>query len=104
MKHITTIIVFVICILAVGSWTYAQGRNGGCGRCRVNGAANCGANFVDKNGDGICDNAGLRGAGNGRGQGCRFRANTTDNTSVKGPNFVDKNGDGICDNIQQTQE
>lgn len=35
----------------------------------------CGRNFVDKDGDGICDNY----AGGGR-------------------NFVDKDGDGICDN------
>jgi hypothetical protein len=104
MKRITTIIIFIICVLATGSWTFAQGRNGGCGRCNGNGAANSGANFVDKNGDGICDNAGLRGAGNGRGNGCRFQAKASGNASVKGPNYVDKNGDGICDNIQQAQE
>jgi hypothetical protein len=46
---------------------------------------NQGANFVDEDGDGICDNCGTgsRGAMNGN----------------QGPNFVDQDGDGICDNI-----
>lgn len=41
-----------------------------------------GANFVDKNNDGVCDNR-----GSGRFQG-------------RGPNFVDANNDGICDHRQ----
>lgn len=40
--------------------------------------------FVDKNGDGICDNKGKLGKGNGT---CAF---------------VDKDGDGICDNVKKT--
>ena len=38
--------------------------------------AYCGTNYVDANGDGICDN---------RGTGC-------------GRNYLDANGDGVCDN------
>ena len=36
-----------------------------------------GTNFVDTNGDGVCDNAG----------------------TGTGVNFVDANGDGVCDNV-----
>jgi hypothetical protein len=45
---------------------------------------NKGANYVDKNNDGICDN--------------RTTAKSTKNFS--GRNFIDKNNDGICDNRQ----
>ena len=43
---------------------------GGTGTCS-------GTNFVDANGDGVCDNAG----------------------TGTGVNFVDANGDGVCDNV-----
>jgi hypothetical protein len=48
------------------------------------------ANFADKDGDGVCDNAGTH-KGTGKGKGCR---------SIKGckANFVDTNKDGVCDN------
>ena len=39
-------------------------------------------NYVDANGDGICDNTGRRMSGMGQGGGS---------------NFVDENNDGICD-------
>ena len=42
-----------------------------------------GPNFVDKDGDGICDN---------------YTANHGKNGQRKGKGFVDANGDGICDN------
>ena len=34
MKRMTTIILFAICFLAIGSWSYAQckGCGGGCGK------------------------------------------------------------------------
>lgn len=48
--------------------------------------ANYRINFVDANGDGICDNTGLR-SSNGKG-----------NARVSGRNFVDTDGDGVCDN------
>lgn len=43
------------------------------------GEAGCGRYFVDADGDGICDNAGRGGAGCGR-------------------YFIDADGDGVCDN------
>lgn len=45
---------------------------------------NCGTcgNYVDADGDGVCDN---RGSGQGAGQG-------------QGANYVDADGDGVCDN------
>jgi hypothetical protein len=49
-----------------------QGGTGGTGTCT-------GTNFVDADGDGVCDNAGT-GAGAGTG-------------------FVDADGDGVCDNM-----
>ncbi len=43
-------------------------------------------NFIDEDGDGICDNTGLY-IGSGRGKG------------INGGRFVDNNGDGLNDNI-----
>ncbi len=45
------------------------------------GQGNC-SDFVDEDGDGVCDNAGT---GRGHGQG-------------NGSDFVDEDGDGVCDN------
>ena len=44
-------------------------------------------NFIDEDGDGICDNWQAGGKGLGLGKGNR-------------ENFVDEDGDGICDNYQ----
>ncbi|MGD9157127.1 MAG: hypothetical protein PVG39_01850 [Desulfobacteraceae bacterium] len=87
MKRIATIIAVTICFLAIGSLSYAQ--QGGKGK-GIAGAAQ-GANFVDNDGDGICDNAGARmGRGRGNGKGLAGTA--------QGANFVDNDGDGICVN------
>jgi hypothetical protein len=43
-----------------------------------------GANFVDEDGDGVCDNCGSGSYGRMHGNG--------------GVNFVDEDGDGVCDN------
>lgn len=48
-------------------------------------------NFVDEDGDGICDNFA---SGQGKGNGYRNGAQ-----GECGKNFVDEDGDGICDNI-----
>ncbi len=70
-------------------------------------AAINGPNFVDKDGDGICDN--YYGKGKGGGRGKRFRTGARDGSGPKngsnqrGPNFVDKNGDGFCDRVQQVK-
>ena len=45
------------------------------------------ANFIDEDGDGICDNWQAGGQGLGLGKGTR-------------ENFVDEDGDGVCDNYQ----
>lgn len=103
MKRMTTIIVFTVCVLAIGSWSYAQGK----GNCQRAAASNSGQgiNYVDKDGDGICDNAGIRGAGNGRGQGHRFRSGKgPGNARQHGPRYVDENGDGVCDNYETSQK
>ncbi|NLL63346.1 MAG: hypothetical protein GX241_03755 [Ruminococcaceae bacterium] len=75
----------------------------GTGKQNRAGFANKGANFVDKDDDGICDNK-VNGKcaqngesnnhcqNNSEGNRNRHRATNT------GRNFVDKNGDGICDN------
>ena len=99
MKSIVTITVLTICFLAIGSLSYAQQGGRGYGRGNGKGLAGAaqGANFVDKDGDGICDNVGTRmgrGRGNGKGLG----------GAAQGANFVDKDGDGICDNFQQAQK
>jgi hypothetical protein len=104
MRRIKSILMITVCILAIGSWSYAQGNGSGrvkgCGRGV--GGPGCSANYVDSNGDGICDNAGKRGAG--KGQGYRGRGkNGAGKGAQRGPNFVDEDGDGVCDNLQQKQ-
>ena len=77
---------------------------------RGNGRA---VNYVDANGDGICDNCAVNG-GRGRwfidknGDGICDYFTDTDKNGIcdhctryggRGRQFVDKNGDGICDNF-----
>lgn len=107
MKRMTTIVLLTICVLAIGSWSYAQHRGKGCGRGCGNSVSasntGCGMNYVDSDGDGVCDNAGLRN-GKGRGHGRRFHAkNGTGTASQHGPRYVDENNDGVCDNIEANQ-
>ena len=102
MKRITTIFLLTICLLAVGSWSYAQGKGKGCRQ--GTGGTGCRMNYVDKNGDGICDNAGSH---NGQGRGKGHRLGPKDGTgkgAQRGSNFVDTDGDGVCDNRQQNQD
>ena len=47
--------------------------------------------FVDEDGDGACDNLGDCGRGRGGCGGC--------GCGGSGMNFVDEDGDGVCDNI-----
>ncbi len=99
MKRILTIAMLSIFLLTTGTYSYARGRGMGC--CKANGGqAGCGMNYVDENGDGICDNAGT-GKGKGAGKGYRNRLNNTSSAaSAHGPNYVDKDGDGVCDNFK----
>lgn len=56
-----------------------------------------GPNFIDGDGDGICDRASEGLAGTGRaGTGQGFGPNGLQNGTC-GENFVDEDGDGICD-------
>ena len=61
------IILFLAVLMVAGLATTAMARGGGCGR---------GRNYVDADGNGVCDNCGT---GTGR-------------------YYVDANGDGVCDN------
>jgi hypothetical protein len=56
-----------------------------------------GANYVDLDGDGYCDNCGTDAATNqhGYGQGAQFAGDALG--EAMGPNFIDEDGDGICD-------
>jgi hypothetical protein len=60
-----------------------------------------GPNFVDANGDGICDHyqSGTRRGRMGAARGGYGPGDGTGNRGV-GPNFVDANGDGVCDHYQ----
>jgi hypothetical protein len=70
-----------------------QGNGNGNGRCK---SANKGAAYVDKNKNGVCDNAGNQqgkttaNKGKGKGDG-------TMKGQGKNRNFVDANNNGICD-------
>lgn len=108
MKRMTTIIFFTICFLAVGSLSYGQGKGKGyghgCGKCVAASDTGRGMNYVDNDGDGICDNAGSH-KGRSGGKGNRFRTNgAAGNAGRQGPNYVDNDGDGVCDNLVQTQD
>ena len=69
---LTMVLIFSVCSTTVIS---AGPRNG--------------RNFVDADGDGICDNYGSNGCGNGYCNG-------------NGNGYVDADGDGVCDNIKYT--
>jgi len=56
-----------------------------------------GANFVDKDGDGICDNYGTASQGRGKAQK-RNRAKECQGSGC-GKNFVDADKDGVCDHL-----
>jgi hypothetical protein len=83
------VLLMLLALLVETFQAYAQGRgfrNNQKGRCY-------GYNFVDANGDGICDNRQnnfFQGGQQGNGNGQRIRLRS----------FVDENGDGICDNWQ----
>jgi hypothetical protein len=51
-----------------------------------------GVNFIDEDGDGVCDLLGTGAGGNGQAQGYGPRG-----FGAWGANFVDENGDGQCD-------
>ena len=77
---LTMVLIFSVCSTTVIS---AGPRNG--------------RNFVDADGDGICDNYGSNGCGNGY---CNGNGNGYCNGNGNG--YVDADGDGVCDNIKYT--
>ncbi len=91
MKKTVVLAVTVLTLSMAGTAVFAAGRgnefgqnNSGtrmnCGRNCI--YTNCGAGFVDENGDGTCDNYGTYGTNKGTG------------------GFIDVDGDGICDNLE----
>ena len=116
MKSLFKVFVLCLCLLMAVSFAYAgNGAKDGTGP--NNTAVQRGPNYVDQNGDGICDHVGSKiarsGPKHGKGYGARnqakgkgFRRGLRDG---KGPinragvakhNYVDANGDGICDNLR----
>ena len=117
MKNLFKVFVLCLCLLTAVSFAYA---GNGKGAQDVTGTKNTavqrGPNYVDANGDGICDNIGTRvakaghrrgkgyGAGNqarGKGfrRGLRDGKGPINRAGAAKPNYVDANGDGICDNL-----
>jgi len=111
MKSLFKMAVLSLCLLTAVSFAYAgNGKGAQDGSGSKNTAAQRGPNYVDENGDGICDNSGAgigrrgRGAGNqarGRGfrRGLRDGKGPINRAGTAKPNYVDANGDGICDNF-----
>jgi hypothetical protein len=111
MKNLFKVLVLCLCLLTAVSFAYAgNGAKDGSGL--NNTAVQRGPNYVDANGDGICDNIGARigrrGKGYGAGSQARgkgFRRGLRDGkgpinrAGAAKPNYVDANGDGICDNF-----
>lgn len=76
MKKFATILAMVLIFSVCSTTVISAGpRNG--------------RNFVDADGDGICDNYGSNGNGYGNGY-------------CNGNGYVDADGDGVCDNIKYT--
>ena len=82
MKNFGKLFLAVVIALIFAFQANAQNSNAAANQPakKQNGTNSASGNFVDKNGNGVCDNFEAR-SGNGHGR-----------------NFVDKNGDGICDN------
>lgn len=94
---LTLALVLAVCI------TGAFAAHGGFGR----GSGTClssGQNFIDEDGDGLCDNwagGGSGRCGNGQGFIDEDGDGLCDNCGtqcVGGRNFIDQDGDGVCDN------
>ncbi len=127
MKSIFKIAVLSLCVLTAVSFAYAGGGRGlgrgvRDGSGPINRADTVRPNYVDRNGDGICDNSGATiagpaygrgmgyGAGNGGrgidkgikvrglGRGVRDGSGPINRTVNARSNYVNTNGDGICDN------
>ena len=115
MKSLFKVLILCLCLLTAVSFAYA-GNGAKDGTSPNNTAVQRGPNYVDANGDGICDNIGTRvakaGHRRGKGYGARNQAKGKDfrrglrdgkgpinRAGAAKPNYVDANGDGICDNF-----
>ncbi len=88
MKKVTAIITFVLILSLSTATVFAHGHGGHSGHGGHNQGGNCqGSNYVDADGDGVCDNRGTIVCGAGASCGHR-----------NGGRHIDANGDGICDN------
>lgn len=85
MKRITAVLAMVL-ILSLGTVTVSAHGHGGHGGHNQDGYCQ-GNNYVDADGDGVCDNRGNLVCNAGNGCACR-----------NGNGYTDANGDGICDN------
>lgn len=94
-------------VMAAGNG-FGQGAGQGAG-ARSGAATEQSVQWVDNNGDGICDNQGT-GMGAGNGQGGNYADSDGDGIcdnqgtgmgagNGQGENFVDNNSDGACDNM-----
>lgn len=110
MKTVLNIFIIIVCLIFGVTFAYAgSGKSFSQNNNSANSAKVKITNFVDKDGDGACDNLRKNGKGGGKGKGNgkgkRYRRGARDGNGPhntpnnRGPNFVDKNGDGICDNI-----
>lgn len=103
MKKTLLGILIGLVILAVGVTSAVAAGPGG----RHHGTGTTGTGvcrYVDANGDGICDNCGIRHTGCGS---CYVDANgdgICDNCGAgQGGGYVDADGDGVCDNYTGSQ-
>jgi len=106
IRKFVPVIAAVALVLVLGTVAYAADAPAtyGAGQC---------ANFVDANGDGVCDNLGQNvpprdGTGSQYGNGSsqysagQAGVGTAAGTGLGGSStFVDANGDGVCDNLGQ---
>ena len=90
MKRMTTIALFTVCLLAIGSWSYAQ--CGGCSHGNSDSAmgAGHGMNFVDSDGDGVCDNAGSKQCQGNAAQGCQKMCQSGNEDGHEGCNHMEQ--------------
>ena len=118
MKSIFKVAVLSLGLLTAVSFAYAgSGKGVKDGSGPKSTAAQRGPNYVDQNGDGICDNidarvdrsgyrhgkgygAGKQAKGKGLRRGLRDGKGPINRAGVAKPNYVDADGDGICDNFQ----
>ena len=100
MKRVLLIVgvLSMVFILAIPLTAMAQGQNPDAG---TGTGPYCEENFIDEDGDGVCDLMGT-GQGNGRMNG-RMSGRRGGNQGMgQGPNFVDADEDGVCDHHVDT--